>query len=180
MKRIIVYLIMVLFIPNVCFAKTISDNTGVISFDTSNQWYYSSFGEDPFTYELMAITYDNNTFIRFTQSKIRMKYKNLKQATDNEVSELRDYMIRYYINEFKAKGYTFTINKTDCFQNSIVIGATIKKGMSVGRMMSVTYIKDYVGYIVVAICTDESANETIKTLNTLRIEGVRINDWMQQ
>ena len=47
-------------------------------------------------------------------------------------------------------------------------------------MMCVTYIKDYVCYIVVAVCTDDSVKETIKTLNTLRVEGVRINEWMRQ
>ncbi len=180
MKKIVIYIIIVLFIPNVCFAKNILDNSRKISFETSNQWYISSLGEDPLTHELITIVYNNDTFIRFTQSNYRMKYKNLKQATDEEINELRDYMIRYYINVLKTKGYTFFVNKTDCFQNSIVIGATIKNDKTIGRMISVTYIKDYIGYIVVAICTDESANETLNTLSTLRIEGVRIDDWMQQ
>lgn len=180
MKKIMIYIIIVLLVPNVCFAKIILDNSKVISIETSNQWYISSLGEDPLTQELISIAYDNNTFIRFTRSKYSMKYKNLKQATDKEISELRDYMIRYYVNGLKAKGYTFIVNKTDCFQNSIVISATIKDDKTIERMMSVVYIKDYIGYIVVAVCTDDSAKETINTLNTLRIEGVKIDDWMQQ
>ena len=180
MKRIFICLMMCLCLHNLCFAKVITDDSGSISFETSNQWHLASLGEDPLTYELISIMYDNNTFIKFTQSKYSMKYKNLSQATDREISELRDYMIRYYINEFKAKGYTFTINKTDCFQNSIIIGAILKKGNIIGKMITISYIKDYVGYLLVAVCTDTSSNETMKTLNTLKIDGVKINTWMQQ
>lgn len=172
-------MLVLISIPNYCLAKIITDDSGLITFETSNKWHISSFGEDPLTYELICITYDNNTAIKLTQSKYPMKHKNLQDANDTEVSELRDYIIKYYINIFKSKGYTFKINKTDCLKNSIIIGASIEKNGFSGKMITTTYIKDYIGYSITAFCSESTVNETYNTLKTLKIEGIRIDEWMQ-
>lgn len=182
MKKVIIHIfifLILILIPNYCVAKIITDDSGLITFETSNKWHISSFGEDPLTYELICITYDNNTGIKLTQSKYPMKYRNLQQANNTEISELRDYMIRYYINLFKSKGYTFKINKTECLQNSIIIGASIERNGFTGKMITTTYIKDYRGYIITAFCSDATVNETYNTLKTLKINGVNIDEWMQ-
>lgn len=179
-KRVILLVLFILCIPNYSMAKVISDYTGSITFETSNRWYLTSLGEDYLTYELISIVLDNNTGIKITQSKFYTKYKNFNQASDTEKSELRDYIIRYYINLFKSKGYTCTLNKAEYFKNSIKMGFTVKKNNFIGKMATGSYIKDYVAYNVVVFCSDETAIEAMNTLNTLRIDGLKLEEWMGQ
>ena len=167
-------------IPNCCFAKIISDDTGLITFETSNRWHLTSMGEDHVTYELISIAYDNDTCIKVTQSKFYTKYKNFGQASDNDKSELRDYMIRYYLNLFKLKGYVCTLNKAEFYKDSIVIGVTLQRGGFTGKMVISSYIKDYVGYNVVALCSESNVVETMNTLRTLKIDGLDFGIWIRQ
>lgn len=180
MKRIFLLMLILLIVPNWCLAKYIYDDTGNICFETSNQWHLSSFGEDPLTYELISISYDRDTFIKLSQSKYKMKYKNFNQATDSEVSELQDSIIRFYIDLFKSKGCTFSINKTDYHNNRITVGASIKKdNWTIGKIIIITYIKNYVGYSLIGTCTDKSSHEFVKTLSSLKINGEKIDAWMK-
>ena len=171
---------LMLCIPNCGFAKIISDDTGSITFETSNKWYLTSLGEDEFTYELISIGLDEDSFIKITQSKVHMKYKNFKQASDTEKSKLRDYMIRYYLNLFRSKGYRFTVNKAEFFNDSILIGATLRKNNFTGKMLVASFIKDYIAYNITAVCSEMTAVETMKTLRTLKIDGRDFGVWVGQ
>ena len=124
--------------------------------------------------------YDNDTAIKVTQSKFYAKYKNFSQASDTEKSELRDYMIRYYMNIFAEKGYTCTINKADYFKDCIKIGFTVRKNNFTGRMVTTAYIKDFVAYCVTALCVDATAAEVLNTLSTMKIDGVEFETWIRQ
>ena len=179
-RRVLLLVLFIFCIPNYSIAKVISDDNGLITFETSDRWYLTSFGEDYLTYELISIALDDNTGIKVTQSKFYTKYKNFGQASDTEKSELRDCIIRYYLNLFKLKGYICTINKTECAKNSITIGFTVKKNSFIGKIVTGSYIKDYIVYNIVVFCNDETAVEAMGTLKTLKVDGVTFDRWIMQ
>lgn len=164
--------------PNYSLAKIISDRSGIITFETSNQWRLVSVGADPATYELISIMYDKDTFIKFTQSKFNVKYKSLRQASYAEKSELKDYMMKFYSDSFKSKGYICTRTRADCLDDSIVLGFNIKKNNIESDFVTGIYIKDYCVYSVSATCVKATSDEMIKTLQTLKINGMDYKKWL--
>ena len=177
-KKIICIVLFIFCIPGNSFAKIISDDSGSITFETSNQWRLTSYGEDPLTYELISITLDKNTGIKVSQSKYYSKYKNLMQASEAEKSALRDSMIRYYLNYFKSKGYNCTVDKAEYFDDSIMLRLIVKNNNLTGIILTSAYIKDYCMYSISAFCVDETIKETAKVLDTLKVDGVDFEKWI--
>ena len=173
-------IVVILFIPSYSSAKIISNANGSITFTTSNKWYLTSFGEDSTTSELMSIAYDKDTGIKITQSKFFTKYKNLSSISDTEKSILRDYMMSYYLDLFKSKGYVCINSNAEYSKNSITLLFDIQKYGRQGRIVVGSYVKDYIIYSVTAFCVDETLAETAKVLDTLKVNGIDFDDWIIQ
>ncbi len=176
----ILVLLSILFvgITSHCSAKLIYDSTGRISFETSNDWYVISMGEDPVTLELLSIALDKDTSITFKKSKYKMGYKSLRALTQSDRSILRDALLQFYINLFKRKGYTVTVNKTECLDDSIKMGFSIRKNNDVYRAVGMYFVKEYVCYSLFATTTDENRSEITQVINTLKIDDIPFVQWV--
>lgn len=165
---------------SVCSAKLIYDNSGRITFETSNDWYYVSMGEDFATLELHSIALDKDTAVTFKQSKFTMPYKSMRTMPASEKSVIRDRLIQYNLNLFKAAGYSTVLNKADIFDDAIIMGFTLKKNGSVYKAVTMYGMKDYVVYSIALLATDNTAYEAMTVAKTLKIDGIPFNVWIQQ
>lgn len=177
-KRIffLAFTIMILQI-SVCSAKLIYDNTGKITFETSNEWYYTSFGEDIATYELHSIALNPYTCVIFKQSKYAVKYNSMAQMSISEKSVLRDQLLQFHIDLFKNKGYSVRVNKTEIFDDSIVISLFMKRRFSEYRALLMYCIKGNAVYSICCMGDTNSIFEATKVVKTLKIDGIPFDDW---
>ena len=54
-KTLSIFVVLIMFMYSHCLAKQIYDNTGRISFETSDEWFYASGEDDIATYHLPAL-----------------------------------------------------------------------------------------------------------------------------
>ena len=162
-----------------CLAKFIYDNTGEISFETNNNWYYTSLGEDSTTTELISLVYNNDTFIKFSQGKLPMRYNNMRDISHTEKSVIMDSLIKYHINMLKEKGYSVYINKTDVLSDTILTGYTITKNDIKYKMITCYCIKDYHIYSLVIGGTKQTIYTAFNVAKTLKINGILFDNWLK-
>ena len=180
-QKIFVILALLFFgITSHCSAKLIYDNTGRISFETSDKWFYAPGEGDMATYHLHSIGLDKDTAIILKQSKYQLKYATMKDMPMEEKSVLRDSILQHHIEGLKSKGYSVTINKTDCYDDSIIAGFTARKGGSTCRLVVAYFIKDYACYSLCYMGTDETREELVKTVATLKIDGTPFLQWIRE
>lgn len=178
-QKIFVILALLFFgITSHCSAKLIYDNTGRISFETSDKWFYAPGEGDMATYHLHSIGLDKDTAIILKQSKYQLKYATMKDMPMEEKSVLRDSILQHHIELLQSKGYTTTINKTDCFDDSIIAGFTARKNGMVVRIVIAYFIKDYVSYNLSYMGTDDTIQEVVNTVATLKIDGIPFSQWI--
>ena len=178
LKIFVILLLISLFQISSCLAKLIYDNTGRITFETSNYWYPVSLGEDEMTVELHSISLDKDTAITFKQSKFPLRYKSMRAMNDSEKSVLRDYIMQFYINLMKSKGYSVSVNKTNVLSDAILAGFTLYKNGLEYKIVVMYCIKDYVAYSLCLLGTSYTASELMNVATTLRIDGIPFNRWI--
>ena len=163
-----------------CSAKLLYDNTGRITFETSDEWYYAPGEGDTMTYHLHSIVLDKDTAIILKQSKYPMKYESMETIPAAEKSILRDSILKQHISALQEKGYVVTINKTDCLNDSIIVGLTVRKNDRIGRFVVAYYIKDYVAFSLCFMGTDDTIREVVNTVATLKIDGIPFSEWISE
>ena len=78
---------------------------------------------------------------------------------------------------FRAKGYTCIDSDAEYTKDNIQLFYIIKKNGQVGRIATISYIKNYIVYSVTAFCDDKTCNETAKVLDTLKFDGIDFDEW---
>ena len=76
------------------------------------------------TVELHSISLDKDTAITFKQSKFPLRYKSMRAMNDSEKSVLRDYIMQFYINLMKSKGYSLCLLGTSYTASELMNVAT--------------------------------------------------------
>lgn len=176
-KTLSIFVVLIMFMYSHCLAKQIYDNTGRISFETSDEWFYASGEDDIATYHLHSIALDKDTIISFKQSKYVMKYPSMKVMPMEDKSIIRDSILQYHINALQSLGYSVTINKPECLEDSIVAGFTVKKDFSSCYIVVEYFIKDYVCYSLCAMCTDKTKDALLEVIGSIRIDGKPLSQW---
>ena len=178
LKKFIFCIILIMSSPLDCSAKLIYDNTGRITFETSDDWFYVSVGEDVATMKLHSVALDKDTFVTFKQSKFLFDYKSMQNIDESYKSVIRDKLIQSTINFLKSKGYTAIVNKADILKDGIAMGFTVKKDSIEYPMIEIYTIKDYVVYSLSVCGTRYSAFRAVEVAKTLKIDGVPFTQWI--
>ncbi len=179
-KIMIILSIFIMGMSSHCSAKLIYDTTGRISFETSDHWFYAPGEGDLMTYHLHSIALNKDTAIILKQSKYPLKYESMENIPTTEKSILRDSILKYHISALQEKGYVVTINKTDCLNDSIIVGLTVRKNDIIGRFVIAYYIKDYAAVSLCFMGTDETIREVVNTVATLKIDGIPFSEWISE
>ena len=180
MKKFFIAIAIIFFQMSVSSAKIISDSTGRITFETSNNWYPISVGGDAFTIELQSIALDKDTFVSFKQSKDYMNYKSLYVLSDTQKSIIRDNIIQFHLNGFKNQNYYAIVNKAGIYDNAIIVGFTLRKNGIEYKMVTYYSIKNYVAYTVSLGATNYTAYEAMNVAKSLKIDGILFTKWVVQ
>ena len=177
-QKIILLFLLYIISFSCCEAKLIYDNTGRITFETSNDWHYYNFADDAFTISLHSIALDKDTFVKFNQSKYTMPYKSMATMSMEEKSVMRDSIIQYHMSLFKNTGYIASINKTDIATNGIMAGFTIRKNGLEYQTATMFCIKNHIAYSLTVAGTPQTAFNALSIAKTLKIDGVPFSIWI--
>lgn len=158
-----------------CLAKLIYDKSGRISFETSDDWYYCSVG---FDVELLSVGLDKDTIVTFVKGLNKADYKYLREASNAEKSILRDQFIKIFTNRLINDGYKVYVNKTDIFDDIIIVWLTFEKNGLRYNAINACTLKDYTLYFVGACGTEYTAPIALQTLNSLKIDGIKFISWV--
>ena len=171
----------IIFLPiSTCHAKIISDVSGRITFETSNNWYPTSVEENEIFSDLHSIALDKDTGVIFLQCKYLSNYKSMMEISETEKSVIRDKMLQYLISTFKNKNYSVRINKTEIFDDMIGIGFSLTRNGLKYKTVCFYFIKDYTIYCLSYLGTDYTISEAAKVTETLKIDGIPFVRWIFQ
>ena len=175
---IIATTLLILVIPATSNAKHIYDNSGRISFEVSNKWYYFPMPDDAQTMTLLSIALDNNTAVALKQSKFYFPHKTISAMSNTDKSMMRDNLLSYYTNGFKAKGYTASLNKADYWKNSIIMGFTLNKNGKTYKCVAGYWIKDYICYSLCCMSTLSTMMDAFNAAKSLKVDNVPFEQWV--
>lgn len=178
MKKLILLLLLILMPISSCSAKMIYDNSGHISFETDNQWYYLPMRGDAVTASLLCIGLDKDTFIKFSQGLMPMRYKSMRSMSADEKSILKDSIIQFHSNLLLGKGYTTHLNKAEALDNCISAGFTCQKDNMTYKVFIMFAIKDYYAYSLSIAGNSQTILSAFETGKTLKIDGESFFDWI--
>ena len=180
MKKIFGFLAVFLIFSANCSAKIISDSSGRITFETSNNWYPDSVGGDEFTIEVLSIVLDKDTFVTFKKSKNYLSYKSLYVLSDTQKSMIRDNIIQFHLNSLKNKNYNVYVNKAGIYDNAIIVGFTLQQNGIEYKMVTYYSIKNYICYTVSLGATNYTVIEALNVMKSLKIDGILFTNWVVQ
>ena len=182
MKKYMVLLFFILIficVLPICSAKVIYENSGMISFEAPNNWYYNEVGEDSTTYVLLSVSSNEDSYVSLKQSKFTFPYKTFKELSPQDKSTTRDECIRYVIKYFAENGYSKPqVAKSDILDNGFVIVYSIMYQGIQYKLFEARFMKDYICYSLVLISPEYNIKEAINVLQSLSIKGVPFTKWI--
>ena len=128
--------------------------------------------------EVLSVAYDADTVVSLKQSKFRSEYSSYREIPYSEKSKNRDDLLRFYLNGFNARGFTAKINKTDIFDDCIIMGFTLKNASDVYKCLEIYWIRNHVIYSLGFFSSERTMLKAFEILSSLRIDGLLYKDWM--
>lgn len=179
-RGLLLCLFLLLVINTNCYAKLIYDDSGRISFETSNDWYYTQVEVDSDTTSLHSIANGKDTIISFQKSNIPMNYNTMRQMTELELSEARDVLLQFTMNFIRDLGWIPQIDTTNYSQESIFISFTLTKDNFKYKFATIYWIKNYTLYCLMVLGPAYTMPEAIHVADSLIIDAVPFMAWMKQ